>query len=181
MLLYGNHHDRKPDLFPVYAGVLLHIQVLAASILSFPRIRGGAPYFSPGITKDPDFSPYTRGCSCHGGFMDSRPTLFPVYAGVLPNMSLEKALKNTFPRIRGGAPLLNILYKCRIFFSPYTRGCSQQRFHVLAHYSLFPVYAGVFLCTYHQSFYGNSFQKAKGWSILLTVKPINIYDISEFL
>ena len=49
-------------------------------------------------------------------------SLFPAYAGVIPNMDLHKSWNITFPRIRGGDPKTANRTKRINVFSPHTRG-----------------------------------------------------------
>lgn len=49
-------------------------------------------------------------------------TLFPTYAGVIPDEELEMIEKLTFPRIRGGDPDSVYLFSAIVGFSPHTRG-----------------------------------------------------------
>ena len=49
-------------------------------------------------------------------------SLFPAYAGVIQLPSFVTYCSNTFPRIRGGDPLLANLAGDDTAFSPHTRG-----------------------------------------------------------
>ena len=71
--------------------------------------------------------------------------LFPVYAGVLLNVSTLYQNHWTFPRIRGGAPRRKLCHFHKEHFSPYTRGCSFPCFYLRFHRDIFPVYAGFLL------------------------------------
>ena len=48
-------------LFPAYAGVILSADERELIEKSFPRIRGGDPFSTLGVTTAPVFSPHTRG------------------------------------------------------------------------------------------------------------------------
>ena len=48
--------------------------------------------------------------------------LFPAYAGVIPTMYRSSQTLGTFPRIRGGDPVVRIVWSRLNRFSPHTRG-----------------------------------------------------------
>ena len=49
-------------------------------------------------------------------------SLFPAYAGVIPDLPSFSWSGFTFPRIRGGDPLQLSVSQYMTFFSPHTRG-----------------------------------------------------------
>ena len=49
-------------------------------------------------------------------------SLFPAYAGVIPQQKRPKTENGTFPRIRGGDPHSDPLITRLYAFSPHTRG-----------------------------------------------------------
>ena len=49
-------------------------------------------------------------------------SLFPAYAGVIPNMTTRNKVAFTFPRIRGGDPYTVTDADGDTLFSPHTRG-----------------------------------------------------------
>ena len=49
-------------------------------------------------------------------------SLFPAYAGVIPDGAHRAAVVQTFPRIRGGDPESGKLTAYKKIFSPHTRG-----------------------------------------------------------
>lgn len=49
-------------------------------------------------------------------------TLFPTYAGVILAVDGSLSRAFTFPRIRGGDPIIWTLFVRKIYFSPHTRG-----------------------------------------------------------
>ena len=49
-------------------------------------------------------------------------SLFPAYAGVIPNFSTPRSGGKSFPRIRGGDPYLRMGQRQGADFSPHTRG-----------------------------------------------------------
>ena len=49
-------------------------------------------------------------------------SLFPAYAGVIPAQALDRVQQQTFPRIRGGDPIVRKASFDPEFFSPHTRG-----------------------------------------------------------
>ena len=49
-------------------------------------------------------------------------SLFPAYAGVIPENDAVAFIKKAFPRIRGGDPCGATLSATVRFFSPHTRG-----------------------------------------------------------
>ena len=49
-------------------------------------------------------------------------SLFPAYAGVIPDSLPGAAFKDTFPRIRGGDPVCDGKPNNDSDFSPHTRG-----------------------------------------------------------
>ena len=49
-------------------------------------------------------------------------SLFPAYAGVIPDVLEEMVASVTFPRIRGGDPLSPSSSPPLVAFSPHTRG-----------------------------------------------------------
>ena len=52
--------------------------------------------------------------------------LFPAYAGVILNFNSTQAMKNTFPRIRGGDPACPGMHTLPLDFSPHTRGLQKR-------------------------------------------------------
>ena len=48
--------------------------------------------------------------------------LFPAYAGVIPSYMLTLENHTTFPRIRGGDPMVTSEMRSTYAFSPHTRG-----------------------------------------------------------
>ena len=49
-------------------------------------------------------------------------SLFPAYAGVIPESVFRNRMWLTFPRIRGGDPILPDIAQMTKIFSPHTRG-----------------------------------------------------------
>ena len=49
-------------------------------------------------------------------------SLFPAYAGVIPDARRAEKLGQPFPRIRGGDPHSLLLQHVVLAFSPHTRG-----------------------------------------------------------
>ena len=49
-------------------------------------------------------------------------SLFPAYAGVIPDEPEKERLNIAFPRIRGGDPMRLSFRMFIFFFSPHTRG-----------------------------------------------------------
>ena len=49
-------------------------------------------------------------------------SLFPAYAGVIPEKKSSRHHCNTFPRIRGGDPSTHDYRTREMHFSPHTRG-----------------------------------------------------------
>ena len=49
-------------------------------------------------------------------------SLFPAYAGVIQKCRLPRPTRFSFPRIRGGDPILPDIAQMTKIFSPHTRG-----------------------------------------------------------
>ena len=49
-------------------------------------------------------------------------SLFPAYAGVIPEKKSSRHHCNTFPRIRGGDPVNQVIQTSSTDFSPHMRG-----------------------------------------------------------
>ena len=48
--------------------------------------------------------------------------LFPAYAGVIPAGACLRRCRPAFPRIRGGDPPAEWIFRAKNYFSPHTRG-----------------------------------------------------------
>ena len=100
---------------------------------------------SPTNLPSESFSPHTRGCSATPHMRNITGQVFPAYAGMfLPhNPSLDHLC--SFPRIRGDVPGLSPGQRFGFWFSPHTRGCSEDSQRCSRRWGVFPAYAGMFL------------------------------------
>ena len=72
----------------------------------------------------PTFSPYSRGWSLDKVKIVAGDYIFPVFAGMVPQVLLARVNGNNFPRIRGDGPWLGEVFRAGVEFSPYSRGWS---------------------------------------------------------
>ena len=72
--------------------------------------------------------------------------VFPAYAGVFPCSGHVRRACCGLPRIRGGVSERLGLHTAPLWSSPHTRGCFRCMALRYAVKSVFPAYAGVFLC-----------------------------------
>ena len=105
---------------------------------SFPRIRGDVPSPPGSVTAPARFSPHTRGCSRlrHPG--SGVCGVFPAYAGMFPCVAYPRCMPQSFPRIRGDVPSCSSGRRCRLWFSPHTRGCSARQQPTCSTVACFP-------------------------------------------
>ena len=91
-------------VFPAYAGMFRFGALGSIATSRFPRIRGDVPLGGSIGSKQPPFSPHTRGCSGLRLLKPFTRWVFPAYAGMFRNIPTPCAAAPGFPRIRGDVP-----------------------------------------------------------------------------
>ena len=91
----------------------------------------------------PTFSPYSRGWSLDKVKIVAGDYIFPVFAGMVPQVLLARVNGNNFPRIRGDGPRSGIQTVTSAKFSPYSRGWSWHGLRICEDKKIFPVFAGM--------------------------------------
>ena len=149
-------------VFPAYAGMFRNWRMMLPRIRCFPRIRGDVPGGGDPVGFRSAFSPHTRGCSdgLDGPFRHDG--VFPAYAGMFLNLSLEKCRCSCFPRIRGDVPRRACSIRPCYRFSPHTRGCSVDSRDRTISQVVFPAYAGMFLFSTASPQISLSFPRIRG-------------------
>ena len=84
------------------------------------------------------FSPHTRGCSHVSPTPGACHKVFPAYAGMFPVVRAVGGVACGFPRIRGDVPSCSSGRRCRLWFSPHTRGCSARQQPTCSTVACFP-------------------------------------------
>ena len=88
--------------------------------------------------------------------------VFPAYAGMFRCHEMDVYPRMGFPRIRGDVPYTVFVSPLKFWFSPHTRGCSDQGAGTHGIPGVFPAYAGMFRkpsCSLSNS---NSFPRIRG-------------------
>ena len=126
------------QVFPAYAGMFRRPWPPPTCLRRFPRIRGDVPSPPGSVTAPARFSPHTRGCSRlrHPG--SGVCGVFPAYAGMFPCVAYPRCMPQSFPRIRGDVPSCSSGRRCRLWFSPHTRGCSARQQPTCSTVACFP-------------------------------------------
>ena len=108
-----------------------------------PRIRGDGPYLVADLKDGHVFSPYSRGWSHLITIGVNRIRILPVFAGMVPPLSVGYPPPAHSPRIRGDGPTKKSAVKFWNEFSPYSRGWSQGGQAADASIIILPVFAGM--------------------------------------
>ena len=152
-----------PHVFPVRAGGCPVEVQDSVHVAGFPRASGGVSVvvpmtawhcmFSPcerGVSRDqgclrwPElFSPCERGCVLHVNVGFGSGIVFPVRAGVCPEVSWARRQWSCFPRASGGVSGSDQILCSAAGFSPCERGCVSQCGCDQGARLVFPVRAGV--------------------------------------
>ena len=69
--------------------------------------------------------------------------IFPVFAGMVPTLSITSVARFDFPRIRGDGPQRERVLSIASVFSPYSRGWSLIICLYVQVHDIFPVFAGM--------------------------------------
>ena len=91
-------------VFPAYAGMFRHCNLVLYRLWCFPRVCGDVPCFSimkPGARW---FSPRMRGCSVGLGQLLLHRNVFPAYAGMFRSQEGSGKYWWRFPRVCGDVP-----------------------------------------------------------------------------
>ena len=130
-------------VFPAYAGVVPAPLAHQYCHCCLPRIRGGGPQEVDFWATVEASSPHTRGWSQLIQRHPSNGTVFPAYAGVVPQCTITLAPSRCLPRIRGGGPGGFAYGSLMSQSSPHTRGWSRCVGVTRMWGHVFPAYAGV--------------------------------------
>ena len=159
----GHQAGNAPGcVFPAYAGMFPHKHSKNASTRRFPRIRGDVPPLVWAAATSAAFSPHTRGCSQGKDLMQAVRAVFPAYAGMFLAYSCPRNPGGCFPRIRGDVPRNSTISLASTPFSPHTRGCSALLAVRGPANSVFPAYAGMFLCCFCSRHQAPRFPRIRG-------------------
>ena len=109
-------------IFPVFAGMVRVVSVRVAPKQNFPRIRGDGPACIYYTDVTAIFSPYSRGWSPSPVNQTCSKPIFPVFAGMVPEITNQIIENNNSPRIRGDDPSRDSQEPVSSPFSPYSRG-----------------------------------------------------------
>ena len=110
------------DILPVFAGMVLSVSGFFLSRPYFPRIRGDGPNHDNPDPQRRAFSPYSRGWSGISPAHLTTLKIFPVFAGMIPDLFSGVPSASYSPRIRGDDPCSRKPNAYTPKFSPYSRG-----------------------------------------------------------
>ncbi len=97
-----------------------HLHTVVTGV--YPRMRGGARYFSDGTAIDPGLSPHARGSLLFRPLLVDSNGSIPACAGEPFCENLKVPFARVYPRMRGGASLPTIAALTERGLSPHARG-----------------------------------------------------------
>ena len=136
-------HQPLDGVVPAYAGVIPDDLLDAGRRRGRPRLRGGHPASAACQAMSQGSSPPTRGSSSRAPALGARAPVVPAYAGVIPHVHQREHLPRGRPRLRGGHPQMNLIFRLASESSPPTRGSSLPPLGGVGLVLVVPAYAGV--------------------------------------
>ena len=110
-------------ILPACAGVNLSREWLYEPVYS-PRMRGGQPFLSIGLSMVLVFTPHARGSTLPQIAYYVATRIHPACAGINPDDSGSIQNQKDSPRMRGGQPDFVVDAYTTLFFPLHMQGCS---------------------------------------------------------
>ena len=108
-------------IHPACAGVTLSREWLYEPVYS-PRMRGGQPFLSIGLSMVLVFTPHARGSTLPQIAYYVATRIHPACAGINPDDSGSIQNQKDSPRTRGGQPHVQVQWLYDDAFTPHARG-----------------------------------------------------------